>query len=87
MGPPTQKIIFRYNINMANSSVKAYYYPYRPYLQPTPNLGGTSTRVAGALTTVTRAKFGSIQRIYAFAKARGQLPQFYNQVLFAVYGV
>jgi hypothetical protein len=64
----------------------AYPYRYSPYLQPTASLGSGS-RVAGSISTSTRPKIGGIMRIYNFAKSRGQLGPFYNQVIFDIYGV
>ena len=72
---------------MAPSSVRNYYYSYPPYLQPMPSLSGTTPRINGSASVSSRVKFGSINRIYGFAKAHGQGNQFLNQLVFAIYGL
>jgi len=68
-----------------NPSTPAFYYSYRPYLQPTPSLG-TGARIAGSAALGTRPQIGGINRIYNYFKTRGRSIEFMNQLVIDTYG-
>lgn len=72
---------------MVASSTRTYYYSYPPYLQPMPSLSAATPRINGSASIGSRPKFGGINRIYNFAKAHNQVDAFYNQLVFAIYGI